>query len=198
MNMNRNKSLALVTLIYLVYYLVFRLDLLCNKGELNVESSGKQLSYIAIKNCSRTVHGMTKDGIHVIGLGKHSSESVHVGFIEDFNRIEKLKEMDESLNAMAAKHRYVGITTNGGTHKKPALTRLRDDIALEVLSPQDVSPQDPFSLVAFFTKYDMGKFLSVEHGSYMPYIMVYDTKTAKKVSERIGPMNGTIKQVVNM
>lgn len=188
------KSLAFSVIIV---YLVFHFDLLCalRQGELRVESSGKHVSYIAVvTSCKSKIHGMTKPGIHVIGLGKMKVESIHVGIIEDFNRIEKLKEIESSLKAMSSRFRYVGITTNGGTHNKPALTRLRDDVALEALSPSITE----FSLVKFFKKYDMGKFLSVQHGCCKPYIMVYDTRLGKKLVEITGKLDGKIKHVINV
>ena len=190
------KSLAFSVI---VVYLVFHFDLLCalRKGEFKVESSGKLITYIAVKNsCKSKIHGMTNPGIHVIGLGKLKADSVHVGIIEDFNRIDKLKEIESALKSMSARFRYVGITTNGGTHKKPALTRLRDDVALEVLTPE--SAVDSFSLVNFFKKYDMGKFLSVEHGCCKPYIMVYDTRSGKKLVEKTGKIDGSIRHVINV
>lgn len=181
----------------IIICLVFHFDLICVKGEVVVESSGKHTTYVMIQNsCKGKKHGMTKVGVHVIGLGKLKSESVHIGLIEDFNRIEKLREIDESLKAMSLKYRYVGITTNGGTHKKPALTRLRDDVALEFLSPE--SARDSFSPLNFFKKYDLGVFLSVEHGCYKPYIMVYDSKSGKKIVEKTGKIDGTVKHVVKV
>ena len=192
-----NKKFVFSLLI--IVYLVFHFDLLCalRKGELKVESSGKHTTYVAIQNsCKGKLHGMTNVGIHVIGLGKLKAESVHIGLIEDFNRIEKLREIDENLKAMSSKYRYVGITTNGGTHKKPALTRLRDDIALETLSPE--SATGSFSPTNFFKKYDMGKFLSVEHGCCKPYIMVYDSTSGKKIMEKTGKIDGVFKHVVNV
>lgn len=185
------KVCSVVILVYLVYHF----DLLCalRSGETWVESSGKQINFIAINNsCKRKIHGMSREGIHVIGLGKLRAESEHVGLIEDFNRVEKLKEIDQKLKSMASKFRYVGIVTNGGTHKKPALTRIRDDLALEILG----SGGEGFSLKKFFKKYDMGKFLSVEHGCCKPYIMVYDVSSGVKVVERVGKIDGKIKHLL--
>ena len=203
-----NKVAAgLVILVYLVYHY----DLLCalRKGKLGIESTGSFVTYISIHNsCDRDrqnkIHGMSKEGIHVVGLGKLRAESVHIGLIEDVNRIEKLKQLDESLKVMSEAFRYVGILTNGGTHKKPALTRLRDDLALEILGDGNDSNESndssdssiDFSLVSFFKKYDMGRFLSMEHGCYMPYMMVYDTRSNAKVLEKIGKLNSHLKHTL--
>lgn len=200
--MNKVRVASVVILVYLVYHF----DLLCafRKGELCVESTGSFVTYISITNsCHKDrpnkIHGMSKEGIHVVGLGKLRAESVHIGLIEDVNRIEKLKAMDDSLKAMSKSFRYVGIVTNGGTHKKPALTRLRDDLALEVLGDDDGTTNvDIISLVSFFKKYDMGRFLSLEHGCYMPYIMVYDTRSNTKVLEKIGKINSLLKQKISI
>lgn len=196
-------SASLVILVYLVYHF----DLLCalRKGELCIESTGSSVTYISItnscdKNRPNKIHGMSKEGIHVVGLSKLRAESVHIGLIEDVNRIEKLKQIDDSLKVMSSKFRYVGILTNGGTHKKPALTRLRDDLALEILDTQNALEilDNTFSLVSFFKKYDMGRFLSLEHGCYMPYMMVYDTRSNSKVLEKIGKINSLLKHKVSI
>lgn len=182
----------------ILVYLVYHFELLC-EGELKLESSGNIANYISIKSsCNNKLQGMTKPGIHVVGLGKLRAESVHVGFIEDFNRLEILKDIDNKLRVMASKFRYVGLLTNGGTHKKPALTRLRDDVALEVLSNPTKEETSEFSVVNFFKKYDMGKFLSVEHGCCRPYMMVHDVSSGEKFVEKIGKINSNLKHVINL
>ena len=199
------KKSGLVCSVVILVYLVYHFDLLCalRSGEISIESSGKHENFIAIHNsCKRRIHGMSLEGVHVIGLGKLRAESQHVGVIEDFNRVEKLKEIDQKLSLMASKFRYVGLVTNGGTHKKPALTRIRDDLALEVLgnsenpSSNSSSNSGTFSLEKFFKRYDMGKFLSVEHGCCKPYIMVHDVSSGVKVVEKTGKIDGKIKYVL--
>lgn len=199
--MKKSRGGTLVCSVVILVYLVYHFDLLCalRSGEISLESSGKQENFIAIHNsCKKKMHGMSLEGIHVIGLGKLRAESEHVGLIEDFNRVEKLKEIDRKLKIMASKFRYVGLVTNGGTHKKPALTRIRDDLALEILggfSGEEFSGEE-FSLQKFFKTYDMGKFLSVEHGCCKPYIMVYDVTSGVKVVERVGKLDDKIKHVL--
>lgn len=84
---------------------------------------------------------------------------------------------------------------NGGTHHKPALTRIRDDVAIQIQNPGEVYE---FSLVDFFKKYDMGKFLSAEHGCCKGYIMVYDTLRKKKILEKIGTIDSKIAHAVDI
>lgn len=127
---------------------------------------------------------MDKTEIHLVGLRKSRVQSVRIGYIEDFDRIKKLKEIEEKLKAMGKTFRHVGLLINGGTYKNPALKRLRDDLALEILNRAN---SEDFSLVEFFKKYDMGKFLSVNHGCCKPCMMVHDVKTSKKRQRRSGP-----------
>jgi hypothetical protein len=193
MRMRKQTAFFSASTIVILVYLVFHTNFFGARDHWTVESNGAQTTVVFAKSGSCKI-GLHESGIHVIGLGRSRGESAHVGFIEDFNRIEKLKEIESKLKDMALKYRHVGITTNGGTHKKPALTRIRDDVALEILSEgEGVEAELSFSPVQFFKKYNMGKFLSVEHGASNPYLMIRDTWFQKKVVEKSGRINDKIK-----
>lgn len=135
---------------------------------------------------------LDKPGVHVFGVNCFTGPMTkYVGLIEDFNRIEKLREIEHALDSFSNICRLVGLVTNGGTHKKPALSRIRDDVALDLIG--DEKNKIPgFSPSKFFKSYDMGKFLSVDHGCTRPYILVYDVVKKAKVVEKIGPLASTL------
>lgn len=164
-------------------------------GQITLTSHGEEITApLAVRNGCRVHHLSSDGGIHVVGIGRTDIDSVHVGYLEDFNRIERLKQVDAHLTDMAKKYRFVGIVTNGGTHHKPALARVRDDVAIEVLNGEagKAGQAGDFSLVAFFKKYDLGKLLSVEHGCCTGYLMMYDVVMRKKVMEKIGLVGATV------
>lgn len=184
--MKIKNTLGLTTFIALVYLVYYYSQ---TSYEVTIESTGREVDKIMMKGSGGMTTVMTGVGIHVVGFGKGLIENDHVGYIEDFNRIEKLTELSTKLKLMESKkYPYFGIVTNGGTHKKPALTRIRDDLSLEILGGQ----KNPgFSLQTFFKTYDMGKFLSVEHGCCKPYLLLMSS--GKKRVEKIGKLYASLK-----
>jgi len=167
-------------------------------GQITLTSHGDEVTApLAVRNGCRVHHLSPDGGIHVVGVGRTDIDSVHIGYLEDFNRIERLKQVDAHLTDMAKKYRFVGIVTNGGTHHKPALVRVRDDVAIEVTNGEQGSGLE-FSLVAFFKKYDLGKLLSVEHGCCIGYLMLYDVVMRKKVIEKIGSVRAKVDHTVTI
>ena len=185
---------AVVASLVVLYYL----DALCvlRGGEVYMQSHGEEvLGGLVIRNGCTVHHLAPKGGIHVVGVGRMGIDSTHVGYIEDFNRIEKLEEIESKLTAMGKKYRFVGMVTDGGTHHKPALARIRDDVAIQINAPVEASE---FSLVDFFKKYDLGKFLSVEHGCCIGYLTLYDTAMKQKVVEKIGAIRSKLEHTVTI
>lgn len=161
-----------------------------------LESQGdEKMESVAMTNGKSVHHLSPGGGVHVVGIAARSLASEHVGYLEDFNRIEKLAEIDTLMSKMARRFRYVGVVTNGGTHHKPALSRIRDDVAIELGNPGE---KYEFSVVDFFKKYDMGKFLSAEHGCCRGYIMVYDTLRNKKMVEITGAVGSKLVHTVEI
>lgn len=173
-----------------------------------LESSGEHVTRgISVGSEVRLIDS----GIHVVSLSKERVQSIHVGYIEDYNRIAKLSDIDKYLTGMGKHFPIVGIVANGGTHKKPALTRIRDDIALEMDNGMDLETEtttqntaggnkdvnikntNEFSLLHFFSKYGMGKFLSLNHGCFQPYLMMFDVRQGVKTMEKIGSIGKRIK-----
>lgn len=194
----QNKAVVLLAVV-LSFLTLYYLDSLCvlRRGEIVVQSHGEEvLGGLVVRNGCRVHHLSPEGGIHVVGVGRMGIQSVHVGYIEDFNRIQKLQEIDTQLTQMGKSHRFVGLVANGGTHHKPALARIRDDVAIQI--KQGVGSEAEFSLVDFFKKYDLGKFLSVEHGCCAGYLTLYDTALKMKVAERTGPVGSRIEHVLTI
>ncbi|CAM9700789.1 unnamed protein product [Ectocarpus sp. 6 AP-2014] len=183
----------LVLVIVLVLLFLYGTDSLCilREGEIVMHSSGEESIHgLLVSNGCKNHHLSAKGGVHVVGIGRMGIESRHVGYIEDFNRIEKLQAIDAHLDALANKYRFVGIVANGGTHHKPALARIRDDVAIEIETAAAETAN--FSLVGFFRKYDMGRFLSVDHGCCRGYVLLYDSVTKTKIAEKVGELNSAL------
>jgi len=183
----------LVLVIVLVLVSLYGTDPLCilRGGEIVMQSSGEESVHgLLVSNGCNNHHLSAKGGVHVVGIGRMGIESRHVGYIEDFNRIEKLQAIDAQLDALANKYRFVGIVANGGTHHKPALARIRDDVAIEIETAAAETAN--FSLVGFFRKYDMGRFLSVDHGCCRGYLLLYDSVTKTKIAEKVGELNANL------
>lgn len=186
-------ALTVLASLALLYYS----DALCvlRGGQITLASHGDEVNApLAVRNGCKVHHLSPGGGIHVVGIGRTAIDSVHVGYLEDYNRIQMLKGIDAHLARMAKKYRFVGIVTNGGTHHKPALARIRDDVAIEVNSGE----VGDFSLVAFFKKYDLGKFLSVEHGCCIGYLTLYDTVMRVKVIEKIGSVGAELEHTLTI
>lgn len=198
MSLSKEKA-ALVSAVVVSCLTLYYLDAFCvlRRGKIVLQSHGEEApGGLVIKNGCQVHHLSPEGGIHVVGVGRVGIQSVPVGYIEDFNRIQKLQEVDKQLTLMGKTHRFVGLVANGGTHHKPALARIRDDIAIQINQGVDSSAE--WSLVDFFKKYDMGKFLSVEHGCCSGYITLYDTALKIKVAERTGPISARIEHVFNV
>lgn len=178
---------------------LYKVDAFCvlRGGVVTLQSHGEEKieGGLVVRNGCSVHHLASKGGIFVVGVGRFGIESVHVGYIEDFNRVEKIQEIDKQLSAMGTRHRFVGIVTNGGTHHKPALARIRDDVAIEIITPVSA---DEYSLVGFFRKYDLGRFLSVDHGCCRGYIALYDTVMKQKVAEKIGAIDKKLEHNVTI
>jgi len=183
---------VLATLAWLYYS-----DAACvlRETHITLTSHGDEVNApLAVRNGCKVHHLEPDGGIHVVGIGRRDIASVHVGYLEDFNRIERLKDVETHLENMAKKYRFVGIVTNGGTHHKPALARLRDDVAIEATKGE----AGDFSLVAFFKKYDLGRLLSVEHGCCIGYLMLYDAVMQTKVIEKIGSVGAEVEHTLTI
>lgn len=192
------KKPVLITVLVASLVVLYYLDALCvlRGGEVVMQSHGEEvLGGLVLRNGCKVHHLAPKGGIHVVGVGRMGMDSTHVGYIEDFNRIEKLEEIDANLTLMGKKYRFVGIVANGGTHHKPALSRIRDDVAIQINNPPE--PSD-FSLVDFFKKYDLGKMLSVDHGCCIGYLTLYDTAMKEKVVEKIGAIGSKLKHTITI
>ena len=188
-----SRTPLLVIVVVLVLVSLYGTDPLCilRGGEIVLQSSGEEsLHGLLVSNGCNKHHLSAKGGVHVVGVGRTGIESRHVGYIEDFNRIEKLQAIDAQLIALGNKYRFVGIVANGGTHHKPALARIRDDVAVEIETA--ATERTGFSLVGFFRKYDMGRFLSVDHGCCRGYLLLYDSVMKKKIAEKVGDLNANL------
>ena len=198
MPLAENKA-TLVLAVVLSFLALYYIDSLCvlRRGEIVIQSHGQEvLGRLVVRNGCKVHHLSPEGGIHVVGVGRMGIQSVPVGYIEDFNRIQKLQEVDNQLTLMGKTHRFVGLVANGGTHHKPALARIRDDVAVQI--SQGVVGESEWSLVDFFKKYDLGKFLSVEHGCCSGYITLYDTALKVKVAEKIGPVSAGIEHTFSV
>ena len=183
-----------VVILSLVF--LYKVDVLCflRGGVVTLQSHGEEaMEGLVVRNGCNTHHLPPKGGISVVGVGRFGIDSAHIGYIEDFNRVEKIEEIDMQLSALAKRHRFVGIVANGGTHHKPALARIRDDVATEIENPVTA---DEYSLVGFFRRYDLGRFLSVDHGCCRGYIALYDTVMKQKVAEKIGAIGAKLEHDV--
>ena len=177
---------------------LYKVDAFCvlRGGVVTLQSHGEEtMGGLVVRNGCNTHHLPSKGGVSVVGVGRFGIDSVHVGYIEDFNRVEKIEEIDTQLSTLAKRHRFVGIVANGGTHHKPALARIRDDVAIEINTSVTA---DEYSLVGFFRKYDLGRFLSVDHGCCRGYIALYDTVMKQKVAEKIGEVGAKLEHNVTI
>lgn len=192
----RRSLLMGVVILSLIW--LYKVDAFCvlRGGFVTLQSHGEEtMGGLVVRNGCNTHHLPSKGGVSVVGVGRFGIDSVHVGYIEDFNRVEKIEEIDTQLSTLAKRHRFVGIVTNGGTHHKPALARIRDDVAIEIKTPVTA---DEYSLVGFFRKYDLGRFLSVDHGCCRGYIALYDTVMKQKVAEKIGEIGAKLEHNVTI
>lgn len=192
----RRSLLMGVVILSLIW--LYKVDAFCvlRGGVVTLQSHGEEtMGGLVVRNGCNTHHLPSKGGVSVVGVGRFGIDSVHVGYIEDFNRVEKIEEIDTQLSTLAKRHRFVGIVTNGGTHHKPALARIRDDVAIEIKTPVTA---DEYSLVGFFRKYDLGRFLSVDHGCCRGYIALYDTVMKQKVAEKIGEIGAKLEHNVTI
>ena len=190
---NRNNSNLLVLVTFLVAMLIVK--------QLNMRVRDMKTATIRITASGHEIPDgirvgpnlrLLRSGIHVVGFSGRLLEKVnssHVGYIEDFNRVEKMREVCSNLTRFEKEFDIVGIVTNGGTHKKPALTRIRDDLAQEI---EFSIKKKSFSFANFFKKYDMGKFLSLDHGCGQPYLMLFDVRLGRKKVEKIGAIGSVI------
>ncbi len=189
--MHSRKIILACTIIF-VLFIVYKYDILCalGNGTIILESSGSEkFDGLMLKNGCNVHHTSTEPGVSVVGFGRGKISSTHIGYMEEQGRVDYIQKISSEFEKMASQFRYVGIVANGGTHKKPALSRLRDDLAIQI---NDKDGEYDFNLVPFFKKYDMGKFLTVDRGCCQPYIYVYDVAGKKKVVERIGAFNSNL------
>lgn len=89
---NKSTTVIVVTLLVLCYY--FDFPCLARSGAVTLESHGAESAGgIAQKNGCEVHHLSPGGGVHVVGISSRKMESTHVGYIEDVDRVQKLKEV---------------------------------------------------------------------------------------------------------